>query len=224
MNNTSKIKFPFDLKMAQFIAIVFLIIIYSVGILGIGVFKNEEILSLTPMNLLISLAVIISFHSGSWGKLGIIISTCFLSGLLIEILGVQTGLVFGEYQYGPILGPKVFNTPVMIGVNWAMLIYAVGSTVNLFFPSWKIWIKSIYGAVSMVLLDYFIEPVAIALDFWNWSGLEVPIQNYVAWGIISFVLFLLFFTSFKTESNKVAYALFILQCLFFGALNLLLNI
>ena len=224
MENSSKTKLPAGLNLASSLAIVFLIIIYLVGIIGIGVFNNEKILSLTPLNLLISLGVIIAFHSGSWKRLALIIAACFSIGLFIEILGVQTGLIFGEYEYGPVLGPKIFNTPFMIGVNWAMLIYAIGSTVNLYFSSWKIWIKAIYGAISMVILDFFIEPVAIALNFWNWSGNAIPLQNYIAWGVISFFLLLLFFSSFKTESNKVAYALFILQCVFFGALNLFLNL
>ena len=223
MNNSIKSFLPFGLNIASFFAIVFLIIIYAVGIVGIGIFNNQQIISLTPLNLMISLGIIIGFHEGSWKKLIAIIFICFTLGLLVEMLGVQTGMVFGQYEYGPVLGPKILNTPIMIGVNWAMLIYSIGSTVNLFFPTWKFWFKAIYGAISMVILDYFIEPVAIVLNFWNWSETVVPIQNYIAWGVISFLLFLIFFRSFEKESNKVAYALFILQCLFFGILNLLLN-
>jgi len=223
MEESKNVNFPFGLNSKEFLAVLFLVIIYGVGIVGIGVYNNQSILNLTPLNLLISLGVILAFHSDSWKKLGLVISVAFFGGLLVEVLGVQTGVIFGDYQYGAVLGLKIWNTPVMIGVNWAMLIYAIGSTVNLFFSRWKFWIKAIYGAISMVILDYFIEPVAIYLNFWYWSATDVPIQNYIAWGIISFLLLLLFFSSFKTASNKVAYALFILQCIFFGALNLLLN-
>jgi len=223
MNSFYK-KIPFGLTKSSFLAIAFLIIIYAVGIVGIGVFKSQSVLSLTPINLLISLGVILAFHEGSWRKILLVIAVCFSFGLLVEIIGVQTGIVFGDYQYGPVLGFKIWNTPVMIGVNWALLVYAIGSSINLFVPNRNSLIKAAIGALFMVLLDILIEPVAIALDFWNWSGIIVPIQNYVAWGFISFLLLFLFFSSFKTESNKVAYALFILQGVFFGALNLLLNI
>jgi putative membrane protein len=42
----------------------------------------------------------------------------------------------------------------------------------------------------MVGVDVFIEPVAMANDFWSWKDDVVPMQNYLGWGILSFLLFL----------------------------------
>jgi len=220
---TVKNKLIFGLTYYEFGAISFLVIIYLVGIFGIGQKLAPQIVSLTPINLILSILTISFFHQGKRSPFLRFFALAFLIGFGVEVLGVQTGVIFGDYSYGPVLGPKILDTPLMIGVNWAMLIYAIGSTINLFFPKWKIFFKCIYGTICMVILDFLIEPVAIILDFWSWENEVIPLQNYLAWGIIAFGLFYLFFQRFKWESNKVAYALFILQCAFFGLLNLFLN-
>ena len=210
------------LNYSEFGAIAFLIIIYLVGTFGIGLDLFPGIVKWTPVNLLLSFIIAVSFHTGAKNKLLLFLVISFIIGLGLEIIGVQTGLVFGEYAYGSVLGPKILGTSLIIGINWAMLIYIIGSTINLFFSNWKMIIKCIYGTISIVLLDFIIEPVAIELGFWSWENEAIPFQNYIAWGVISFGLFYLFFHLFPKESNKVAYALFILQCVFFGLLNLFL--
>jgi putative membrane protein len=45
------------------------------------------------------------------------------------------------------------------------------------------------SACLLVLLDILIEPVAI-YNFWSWNETIVPIKNYIAWFIISFIFLL----------------------------------
>ena len=47
----------------------------------------------------------------------------------------------------------------------------------------------------MVLLDIMIEPVAIELDFWQWEGGNIPLQNYLMWFIVA--LFMNWIISFN---------------------------
>ncbi|HET8970310.1 MAG TPA: carotenoid biosynthesis protein, partial [Candidatus Nanopelagicales bacterium] len=42
-------------------------------------------------------------------------------GLAVEVLGVHTGLPFGEYAYTGRLGPAVLGVPVVIALAWAMM-------------------------------------------------------------------------------------------------------
>ena len=42
--------------------------------------------------------------------------------MLTEAIGVNTGLLFGTYEYGANLGFKIFGVPLIIGVNWTVLI------------------------------------------------------------------------------------------------------
>ena len=39
----------------------------------------------------------------------------------------------------------------------------------------------------MVVYDFALEPAAIDLNMWDWGG-PVPMQNYIAWLVISLVL------------------------------------
>jgi putative membrane protein len=40
----------------------------------------------------------------------------------LEVVGVKTGLIFGEYKYGSTLGIKLFEVPLIIGFNWVFVI------------------------------------------------------------------------------------------------------
>jgi len=67
----------------------------------------------------------------------------------------------------------------------------------------------------MVGLDLLIEPVAIRLDFWQWSFNKIPVQNYLGWLVVSLVLQFYFINSKFLKNNLLAPLLFCLQLLFF---------
>ena len=127
---SSKLSYFSDKKSKQFIASGFLIIIYTVGLVGLSSSWQVNFLSLTATNLYLSLAILLTFHQ-QWNKhFAFFISLCFMLGLSIEILGVATGLVFGNYHYGASLGTQIFNVPIVIGANWLMLIYCCGGVLQ----------------------------------------------------------------------------------------------
>lgn len=201
------------------LSIFILVVLYTVGVVGIGSGYLPNIIFLTPLNLLISFGLLLWNHP-QWSKeSALVLATCFLVGLGIEVVGVQSGLIFGEYEYGQVLGWKVWGTPLMIGVNWAMLVYATGVSVNAIFSNWNWLEKALAGALLMLTLDYFIEPVAIYYGMWSWGGGEIPIQNYVAWFVISLVLLAIFHYFQGWIKNKVGYYLLIIQFLFFFILG-----
>lgn len=214
-------KLPFGLSLSETIGLAILIILYAVGIFGIGRPElRSQILMLTPVQLTLSFAIALWFDPKPNKRLIIALLIAFGVGFGIEILGVATGVIFGEYQYGAPLGPQLWDTPIMIGVNWAMLVYLAFSTINLFFSRWKVLFKTIYASLTLVFFDYVMEPVAMELNFWNWSNDIIPFQNYIAWAVISFVLLYFFFSFLKSRTNKIAYALLIIQFIFFTILNI----
>ncbi|MEM0993185.1 MAG: carotenoid biosynthesis protein [Bacteroidota bacterium] len=205
-------------KQSPQLGILLLCIFYLIGILGIVVVAYEDFILLTPFNLLVSIAIILYYHP-IWNQH--IVASLLLSygfGFFIEAIGVNTGLIFGEYSYGRVLGWKVWETPLMIGVNWAMLIYSVGVSVNSAFKKALWWLKAALGASVMLALDILIEPVAIHYEFWTWEAVEVPLQNYVSWWLISFGLLAFFHFSDQKTTNKVATGLLVLQFVFFAIL------
>ena len=202
-----------------FIAI--LSILYAVGVLGLLVNIHPQFIYLTPFNLLISTALILVSHS-KWLRPHIIFCVlCFLCGFLSEVMGIQTGIIFGEYAYGEVLGFKIWDTPPMIGVNWLMLVYASSVTSNhLLGEKVASFARALLAAAGMVLLDILIEPVAIVYGFWEWEAENIPLQNYLAWFLIALVLCFLFQKMIGHQKNKVGVALFILQFVFFAILGM----
>jgi len=202
-----------------FISIIVLVIIHAVGVIGFltdyqGLFKQA-----TFFHLLITAGVLLYNHQ-EWNRNFIIFTVvAFIVGFVVEALGVATGLIFGNYQYGSPLGIKLFNVPVIIGVNWLMLVYLVGIMLNRLDSN--IWLKSMIGGGLLVFLDVFIEPVAMHLDFWSWENQQVPLLNYLAWFVVgSFLVFTFNALKFK-KSNPVAVPLFIIYLSFFIAINVL---
>lgn len=202
-----------------FIAI--LAILYAVGVLGLLVNIHPQFVYLTPVNLLVSVGLVLGSHP-HWKRSHIFFCIlCFLCGFLSEVMGVQTGIIFGEYAYGEVLGFKIWDTPLMIGINWLMLVYASSVTANqLLGDKVSAIAKALVAAVGMVILDILIEPVAIVYGFWEWEAEHIPLQNYLAWFVIAFVLCWLFQKMIGNAKNKVGVALFILQFVFFAILGM----
>lgn len=190
------------------------------GAVVIGGNLIDNFILLTPFNLLISLGLLFWNEENRNKNLLIISILCFSVGLGMEMIGTNTGLVFGEYSYGKTLGFQVGHVPLIIGVNWLMLVYASAAVVNHFGEKLHFVVKAALSAALMVFLDFFIEPVAMRYDFWSWAGDIIPIQNYIAWFVIAFGLLLVTHRLMMIKS-KTAIGLFIAQLMFFVALNLI---
>ncbi|KAB7732408.1 carotenoid biosynthesis protein [Rudanella paleaurantiibacter] len=174
---------------------------------------------LSPLNLVVSLILLLLYHT-DWRRSFIFFALLAIGvGYGIEVVGVHTGLVFGEYAYGAGLGPHLWAVPPVIGLNWLMLVYCCGSVCNPIRMHWLL--KAALAASMMVGLDYFIEPVAVQLDFWSWFGQDIPLQNYVAWWLVSFGLFVVWFALPFRKENRLAPWLLGFQFLFFLGHSLL---
>ena len=97
------------------------------------------------------------------------------------------------------------------------MVYAITQKMELNFIS-----QVITGAFILLLYDLLLEPVAIQLDFWSWGGSGIPLQNYLAWFLIS-AIFITIWRIMKIKiENSVAFGLFIIQLTFFLILNITL--
>lgn len=140
--------------------------------------------------------------------------------MFIEIFGVKTGKIFGQYHYGFSLGLKIFDVPLIIGLNWLFLSYTTSVIVDKLRVT--VLLKVILASFLMVLYDFFLENVAPKLDMWYWKNDIPPLLNFVAWFVLSFVLTSIIFLSKINLNNMLAPWLFIFQFLFFIALNITL--
>ena len=174
---------------------------------------------LVPFHLLLMLALLIISHRGKNKEFKLFLLVTYLAGFLIEVIGVSTGYIFGIYQYGGTLGIKLAEVPLMIGVNWVILIYATGISIK-YLNIQNHVVRSLIGAFFLVFMDILIEPVAIRFDYWSWMDMNIPFQNYVAWFVFSFCMMLFFFARKFRKQNMAAPVLLISQLIFFVALNL----
>ncbi|GAB5557527.1 MAG: hypothetical protein SchgKO_17400 [Schleiferiaceae bacterium] len=208
-----------------------------VGVLAMYSPYKEIIVVLSPYNLLLTAFVLFYKRIQKWEWIPL--SIVFALGLGVEMLGVNTGFPFGEYQYSSIFGPQIVNTPLLIGLLWALLMYS-------FFQVLKSRVKNglvlaLLIGMGMTILDFLIEPVAIALNFWSWKDGHPPAVNFTSWFVISFLLtFVLRYfqnqTKYQTkrqtknqrsiqsreeEENPLALWVLIVQFGFFAALQAL---
>ena len=202
-------------------SIFFLWLINISGFFGILSDQNEFFLSTTPYVLSLTLLLLILNHdlSNKKSKIGLIL--IFLFGLIVEILGVNYGLFFGEYNYGANLGPKIYEVPYVIGFNWVLLIIATGSISDKLIKGKEIY-KILFASFLMVLIDLLIEKSAPKLDFWEFVISPVPFSNYLWWFIFSIGFQYIFFKTVKTKEYNLSSNILVIQFLFFGMLAVFL--
>jgi len=193
----------------------FLFIFYVVGIAGFMLpFSRELFIHLTGLALLLSTFLLFWFHRGGFDYRSIaVFISIYLAGFFIELIGVSTGAVFGEYTYGNGLGPKIWGTPLMIGVNWLMLSYCFAGVLR----SLKLnnILIILFASAGMLLYDLVMEQVAPMLDMWYWKNNTIPLENYIAWFVIAFMFqSLIVFSKIKIK-NPIALTLLLCQFGFF---------
>ena len=200
------------------ISIVILFILHFVGVVGLSSDYQDLFLRLTPLNLLLSFCLFIWANNDFSIQFYKVMIILFSLGFLVEVVGVSTGVLFGEYTYGATLGFKLFETPLMIGVNWILLSLA-SFGVSSFFLKKQLHIILLSSSL-MVLMDVLIEPIAISLDFWTWALVDIPLQNYVMWFFVSLIMnALISFNKLKID-YRISFGLLLSQILFFTLISL----
>jgi putative membrane protein len=176
-------------------------------------------IKLVPFHLLLMMALLIVSCNELSLRFIFFCAGVYFAGFLVEVLGVNTGLIFGSYSYGKTLGIKLWDTPLMIGVNWLILVYSTGVFLEKIKISNQL-LTCFIGAAILVLLDILIEPIAIRFDYWSWSGDLIPLQNYIGWFIVSFIMFWFFTVMDIKKKNPSAIVLLVAQVAFFLVLNI----
>ena len=196
------------------IIIILLFILHLVGGVALSMDSVKSIfLALSPFNLALTFGLLIWGNDDFSFNFFKVISVLFLIGFFVEVLGVYSGFLFGEYHYGKTLGFQFLEVPLIIGVNWVLLVVS-SFAVSSYFVSNSI-LKVVLSSIIMVLLDFMIEPVAIRLDFWHWQAEVIPLQNYLMWFLVALLMnWILTFNRFKFNV-KLGFGLLISQVLFF---------
>ncbi|MFK7797655.1 MAG: carotenoid biosynthesis protein [Aureispira sp.] len=188
-------------------------------VIGIGLFLYpDRPQGLSGLNMLLCTALVLGsahhYQKESWAVVGIM-----LGGFTVEAIGVNTGLLFGSYEYGQELGWKILGVPVVLGFNWYCVVAASSHLVKRWLPATlPLVLRAALVGALCTGMDFLIEPVAMAYDFWDWEGHVVPIFNYVCWWIFA-TIFAALYLHYIQKINKTAHLLFFVWLLFFLILN-----
>ncbi|HNT93607.1 MAG: carotenoid biosynthesis protein [Bacteroidales bacterium] len=209
-----------------------LIWVYAVGLAGMLLpFSRELFKLITPLNLLFAAGFL---FWGNWPARRVILTGSFIAiaSFFIEAAGTNTGKIFGVYSYGRTLGPALLNTPLIIGLNWFLLIYCTNVISRI------VWQRLTHhsarrrgglseslfviltGSALMVLYDLFLEPAAARLDMWSWECGVIPLRNYLGWFLFSAFFHAVTRIWGEEEINGRALPLFTVQLGFFASIDL----
>jgi putative membrane protein len=221
-------------NIALFLAILF----HVCGAIGIiyTPYKNWFIHN-TPITLLLMTALLVFTQQEKNIAFSLFLVLCYVTGMVTEIIGVNTGYLFGKYEYGTVLGPKFYGVPLLIGINWFIAVFCSGNIVFRLnewvykklpgeaLPSSTVQLFSfaIDAALLTTFFDYLLEPAAMKLGLWKWlPDNSIPVYNFGCWFVISTTLLIAFRLLKFDKDNQFAIHLFIIQILFFLALQTLI--
>jgi putative membrane protein len=114
-------------------------------------------------------------------------------GLLVEAVGVHTGVPFGTYAYAGDLGPAVLDVPVVVPLAWTMMAWpalTVGRTLARRVP------VAVVGGGALAAWDLFLDPQMVDAGHWTWARPQpalplvpdVPLTNYAGWLLVAVVM------------------------------------
>lgn len=197
-----------------------LILFHLIGFAGMVFIDLERFALLSVYNLLLSVVLLFVSQVTSKANFLKLFVPVFVLGYLVELVGIITGFPFGDYHYGDALGFKLYDVPLIIGVNWFMLVMGSGFLVRKAVSN--PWLQVICAALLMVVVDYPIEQMASTLDYWYWAGNNIPVSNFLGWFFVAIIMQILFVKYMYKERNHMAVPYLIIVSVFFVLLNLFL--
>ncbi|MEN1784911.1 MAG: carotenoid biosynthesis protein [Bacteroidota bacterium] len=193
---------------------IFLIWLFHLsGAIGITWGYKDWFIEKTWLNLMACVLIFAFCYPMNTSRKWLIFGLFFGIGMFVEWLGANFSLLFGSYDYGNNLGPKIDGVPLFIGINWALLTFITAALVTKPGPYGSL--RALGGAALMVFLDFFMEKSAPIFDFWSF-GPHVPLENYITWFVIAFVLHLILFRSRLKGNRIICLHLYLAQLAFFA--------
>lgn len=219
--------FKTKVQIATAIAIFF----HTIGFVGMF-FNKDFFVATTPLNLLLMFGLLLYTHTKINWQVILFFVVCFVIGIYVEIIGTSTGYLFGHYSYGTKLGPTIKNVPLVIGINWSIIIYCCGVSVYTILNKLSAKVQEVTGsgtsavlqlfsivsdaAMLAVIFDWVMEPAAIKLGYWQWlDDGEIPTFNYLSWFMISSLLMVVFGLLKFEKKNNFAVHLLMIMTMFF---------
>ena len=187
-------------------ALLFILAAYALARILEVLSSRHPTTALVAVDVLSALAFALVDGTRRWGLRGILLFAvlCALIGNGMENLGIATGFPYGHYRFLSLMGPKLFNVPILLGlayigmayVSWA-LAHAILNPRNLRLAGPRIFTVPLVAGLIMVAWDFAQDPVwSTVLRAWVWRDggpwFGVPFTNYLGWYLTVFLIYAFF--------------------------------
>ena len=150
-----------------------------------------------------------------------VLASLGLLALVIEILAVKTGLLYGSFKYSDSVGYRILDSapwlvafavpPIILGAFW--LASKITNSI------WRVAITGLFVVPAYIV----IAPAVARMSIWQWETegvfYGVPLQAFVAWFIVGALGGLILSKLWEDEARRsLAYSLFALLW-FWGGVN-----
>lgn len=148
---------------------------------------------------------------------GILVFTalCLVIGNVFENLGVLTGFPFGHYYFTDLMGPKLFQVPILLGpaylgmgyLSWVLSGLILGDIHRPQAGS-RVLTQPLVAGFIMVAWDLSMDPVwSTILHAWIWrqggAYFGVPVSNFLGWYLTVYVIYQLFALYLRKNSSSL---------------------
>ena len=134
--------------------------------------------------------------------------------LFFEALSIQTGFPFGHYYYDQLIGPRIFQVPLIIMPAYFGMAYVSWTLAQVLTQQYSpklsryyVFIVPLLGTFIMVMWDLVMDPLSSTIgSLWAWVGggfyFGVPLQNYFGWFLVVFIIFQIFALYLLTQDSQ----------------------
>jgi uncharacterized membrane protein len=148
-----------------------------------------------------------------YGARGILFfaALCLGVGTLFESLSLRTGIPFGYYKFTALMGPKLFDLPVLLALayvgmgylSWVLAVVILDCQ-NKPLSGRKIFLLPLAASFVMTAWDLSMEAAWADIDHaWVWRDggayYGVPISNFFGWFLTVYIFYQLFALYLKTR-------------------------
>jgi putative membrane protein len=146
---------------------------------------------------------------------GILIFTlfCIVAGNALENLSIVTGFPFGRYHFTDVMGPKLFQVPILLGlayVGMGYLSWTIGRLIlgDIQAPSvYHVVTQPLVAALIMVAWDLSMDPIwSNLVHGWIWHDggayFGVPVSNFLGWFLTNYLIYQSFSLYLRREPTN----------------------
>jgi len=136
--------------------------------------------------------------------------------LLIEYIGLTTGMPYGFFSYNPSIPNQIQHIlPWTVGFSYIPLLY--GAVGFAYYFSKKPFQVLLLSVTFLLIIDIIIDPAAVSIGMWKYMVdgwyYGVPLQNFIGWiisgTITSSILMILMRSYPKDRTIKLTHSFFI---------------